>query len=70
MLLALLREWMLTPFTHYRLFHNFAKQDFLAQFTASIGGFLWLIITPIIHIMIYAFVFGVLFNQRAAAGFE
>jgi|TARA_B110000240_G_scaffold34654_1_gene37697 lipopolysaccharide transport system permease protein len=70
MLLILLREWMLTPFTHYRLFHNFAKQDFLAQFTASIGGFLWLIITPIIHIMIYAFVFGVLFNQRAAAGFE
>ena len=70
MLLALLREWMLTPFTHYRLFHNFAKQDFLAQFTASIGGFLWLIITPIIHIMIYAFGFGVLINQRAAVGFE
>lgn len=70
MLLTLLREWMTTPFTHYRLFHNFAKQDFLAQFTASIGGFLWLIITPIIHIMIYAFVFGVLFGQRPATGFE
>jgi len=70
MLLALLREWMMTPFTHYRLFHNFAKQDFLAQFTASIGGFLWLIITPIIHIMIYAFVFGYLFKIRSAVGFE
>ena len=70
MLLTLLREWMMTPFTHYRLFHNFAKQDFLAQFTASIGGFLWLIITPIIHIMIYAFVFGYLFKIRSAVGFE
>ncbi len=70
MLLTLLREWILTPFSNYRLFHNFTRQDFLAQFTASIGGFLWLIITPLIHIMIYAFVFGYLFKLRSVEGFE
>ncbi len=69
MLYTLLREWMLTPFTNYRLFQNFTKQDFLAQFTASIGGFLWLILTPVIHIIIYAFVFSYIFQIRAVEGF-
>lgn len=69
MLLTLLREWMLTSFTHYRLFHNFAKQDFLAQFTASVGGFLWLILTPVIHIIIYSFVFSYIFQIRSVEGF-
>jgi len=57
MTFTLLRQWLLTPATHYRLFHNFARQDFFAQFTASIGGFLWLFLTPIVHIIIYSFVF-------------
>ena len=69
MLLTLLREWMLTPVNHYRLFHNFAKQDFLAQFTASVGGFLWLILTPVIHIIIYSFVFSYIFQVRSVEGF-
>lgn len=69
MLFTILREWMLTPFTNYRLFHNFAKQDFLAQFTASVGGFLWLILTPIVYIIIYYFVFTYVFQIRSVEGF-
>ncbi len=69
MLLTLLREWLLTPFANYRLFHNFSRQDFFAQFTASVGGFLWLFLTPIIHIIIYSFVFSYVFRQRPPAGF-
>lgn len=65
MLFALLREWVMTPAAHYRLFHNFTRQDFFAQFTASIGGFLWLFLTPIVHIVIYSFVFGYIFQIRA-----
>jgi len=64
MFIPLIREWVLAPFVNYRLFHNFTKQDFFVQFTASVGGFLWLFLTPIIHIMIYAFVFSYLFKQR------
>jgi len=66
MLFTLLREWVLTPFANYRLFHNFARQDFVAQFTASIGGFLWLFLTPVVNIIIYSFVFGYLFGMREA----
>ena len=62
----LLREWVLTPKAHYRLFHNFTRQDFFAQFTASIGGFLWLFMTPIVNILIYSFVFGYIFQMRNA----
>ena len=66
---ALLKDWLLTPFVHRRLVSNFARQDFYAQFTASMGGFLWLILTPVANITIYAFVFSYIFQVRAAEGF-
>ena len=69
MVFGLLREWVATPATHYRLFYNFTRQDFLAQFTASVGGWLWLLLTPVVHIVIYAFVFGYVFQLRAPEGF-
>jgi len=69
MSLALLRDWIATPFSDRRLVSNFARQEFYAQFTASMGGFLWLILTPIANISIYAFVFSYIFKVRAAEGF-
>ena len=67
--IALLKEWILTPLSQRRLLGNFARQEFYAQFTASMGGFLWLILTPVANIIIYAFVFSYIFQVRAAAGF-
>lgn len=52
MSLALLRDWIATPLSDRRLVSNFARQEFYAQFTASMGGFLWLILTPIANISI------------------
>ncbi|MDP6537163.1 MAG: ABC transporter permease [Gammaproteobacteria bacterium] len=69
MFFTLLRQWVMTPFEHYRLFHNFMRQDFFAQFAASVGGFLWLFVTPVIHIIIYTFVFGYVFGLRATEEF-
>jgi lipopolysaccharide transport system permease protein len=69
MFFAILREWIFAPMLNYRLFKNFAKQDFLAQFSGSIGGFLWLFITPIANILIYTFVFGYVFKLRSLAEF-
>ncbi len=69
MFITLLREWIATPLTHSRLFQQFTQQDFHAQFAASIGGFLWLFLTPIVHILIYSFVFGYIFQIRAPAEF-
>ena len=69
MSLALLRDWIATPLSDRRLVSNFARQEFYAQFTASMGGFLWLILTPIANISIYAFVFSYIFKVRAAEGF-
>ena len=69
MFITLVREWAATAATHYRLFHHFTKQDFLAQFAASAGGVLWLFITPIVHILIYSFVFGYIFQIRSPAEF-
>ena len=69
MFFTLLRQWLLTPFDNYRLFHNFTRQDFFAQFSASVGGFLWLFLIPIVNILVYAFVFSYLFKQRPPEDF-
>lgn len=69
MTLTLLRQWILAPISHYRLFHNFTRQDFFSQFTASAGGVLWLFLTPIVHLLIYSFVFSYIFRMRAPAEF-
>lgn len=69
MFFQFIKEWIRSPFDHFRLFNNFARQDFFSQFTASIGGFTWLFITPIVYIIIYSFVFGYVFNLRAVTEF-
>lgn len=69
MFLSLVRQWCRAPVSHYRLFHNFTRQDFYLQFTGSIGGFLWLFLTPLVHIIIYSFVFAYIFQMRAPAGY-
>ena len=69
MSLTLVRQWIAAPFLHYRLFHNFTRQDFFGQFTASVGGFFWLFISPAVHLLIYAFVFSYIFKLRAPPEF-
>ena len=66
----LLKEWVLTPKNHLQLLCNFTRQDFTAQFTASVAGFLWLFLTPVANIIIYAFVFSYIFKIRSVEGFE
>lgn len=69
MFFNLIREWLRAPFVNYRLFQNFTKQDFFSQFTASVGGVLWLFLTPIVHLIIYSFVFSYIFKMRAPPEF-
>jgi len=63
------RQWISAPFSNYQLLLNFARQDFFGQFAASVGGFIWLFISPIVHIIIYAFVFRYVFGVRAPIEF-
>jgi len=69
MFFNLIREWLQAPFVNYRLFHNFTRQDFFSQFTASMGGVLWLFLTPVVHLVIYSFVFSYIFKMRAPPEF-
>ncbi|MDP1932504.1 MAG: ABC transporter permease [Gammaproteobacteria bacterium] len=62
MFFRLLQQWVLAPIVNYRLFHNFARQDFSGQFAGSLGGVVWLFVTPIVNILIYSFVFSVVFR--------
>ena len=64
MFFTLIQQWVLTPIKEYRLFNNFVRQGFTGQFAGSVAGFLWLFITPIVHIIIYSFVFRYVFGIR------
>jgi len=69
MFTLLLKQWALTPFQNRRLLHDYVRQDFFIQFAGSLGGFLWLFVTPIVHIIVYSFVFSYIFQVRAVAEF-
>ena len=56
MFFSLLHQWLLAPITHYRLFHNFVRQDFNAQFAGSLGGILWLFI---IGLVVFTITYGI-----------
>jgi len=66
---SLLRQWTLSPIRHFRLFHQFVRQEFSGQFAGSLGGFLWLFVTPIVNIIIYSFVFSVVFRAPMPENF-
>ena len=69
MFFKLMRKWMFSPISEKRLFRNFIRQDFISQFSSSIFGFLWLFLTPIVHIIIYSFVFSYIFQLRSLPEF-
>jgi lipopolysaccharide transport system permease protein len=69
MFFSLLRQWILAPFINYRLTHNFARQDFFGQFAGSLGGIVWLFITPVVNILLYSFVFSVVFRAPVPENF-
>jgi len=66
---GLIVQWVATPARNPRLFRNFVRQDFLGQFSAATAGAFWLFITPVLHILIYSFVFSYIFRLREIAEF-
>tara|TARA_B100000686_G_scaffold328268_1_gene388079 strand:- start:449 stop:1255 length:807 start_codon:yes stop_codon:yes gene_type:complete len=69
MFFNLMRQWVFSAISENRLFRNFIRQDFVAQFSSSIFGFFWLFLTPIVHIIIYSFVFSYIFQLRSLPEF-
>ena len=69
MFFNLIKQWIFSPISENRLFRNFVRQDFIAQFSSSIFGFFWLFLTPIVHIIIYSFVFSYIFQLRSLPEF-
>lgn len=66
---SLLRQWTMAPARHFRLFNQFVRQEFSSQFAGSLGGFLWLFVTPVVNIIIYSFVFSVVFRAPIPESF-
>src|SRR5678815_5558588 len=50
------------------LIKNLVLRDLKHRYVGSIGGFLWSVIHPIVLLVCYTFIFGVLFPSRTDAG--
>jgi ABC-type polysaccharide/polyol phosphate export permease len=46
------------------------ERDLRSRFVGSLTGWLWLIVTPLMMLGVYAFVFGVIFQARVPAGLD
>ena len=45
-------------YDNYTLFSTFLKRELKGKVAGSVGGFLWLFITPLCNILVYIFIFG------------
>ena len=53
-----------------QLIARLARRDLAARYRGSFGGLLWTVITPIVMLAVYTFVFSVIFNARWGSGAE
>ncbi len=53
-----------------RLIARMAKRDIVARYRGSFGGLFWTVLTPIVMLTVYTFVFSVVFNARWGTGQE
>lgn len=52
------------------LFRDLLIRDIRGRFIGSYTGWLWLVVTPLLLLCVYAFVFGVIFRARVPEGLE
>lgn len=55
-------------YKYRELFFNLAKRDVFSKYQGSIIGILWSLITPIVMLAVYTFVFSVVFKARWPGG--
>lgn len=53
---------------NYPLILRMARRDIVARYRGSFGGLLWTVVTPIIMLLVYTFVFSVVFKARWGVG--
>lgn len=61
---------VLTPWKYRGLLWELAKRDFIGRYKGSSLGIIWSLINPLLLLVIYAFVFGVIFKSRWGHGVE
>ncbi|KPB01219.1 ABC transporter permease [Ahrensia marina] len=51
-------------YKHRNLIYSLAKRELEARFRGSVLGLFWLVVMPILMLLVYSFVFGVIFKAR------
>lgn len=54
----------------WTLFVQLIGRDIRSRFIGSASGWLWLLVTPLLLLAVYGFVFGVIFSARVPAGLD
>ncbi|MCP4691005.1 MAG: ABC transporter permease [Desulfobacterales bacterium] len=61
---ALMGLWITAPFRYKTLFKGFVNQEIRGRYAASMGGFIWYVLTPLTNLFIYIFIFSVVLQLR------
>lgn len=59
---------VLGPWRHRQLLFRLIEREVLGRYRGSFGGLLWSLLTPLMMLAIYTFVFGTVFKARWATG--
>lgn len=57
-------RWFQAPFNHKTLFWGFVHQEIRSRYAGSMGGMIWSVITPLVNMLIYVFVFSAIFQVK------
>jgi lipopolysaccharide transport system permease protein len=57
-------SWIFSAWRNRVLLHRLTKREIEAKYKGSAFGFLWSILTPLLLLAVYTFVFSVIFNAR------
>ncbi|MBW1671566.1 MAG: ABC transporter permease [Deltaproteobacteria bacterium] len=57
-------QWGRIIILNFGLFKKFFTREIRGRFAGSMGGSFWLLVTPLSHILIYSFVFGMILKIR------
>ena len=69
-LISVLRSFLTNTVQRRHLIWSFALRDLKGRFVGSLGGVLWAVVHPLVLLISYNFVFGMIFRAQVPEGLE
>jgi lipopolysaccharide transport system permease protein len=65
---VLLTDFVVTVWRYWNLITRLVRREFSARYRGSLLGVFWSLLTPVLTVLVFSFVFGVVFKTKWGAG--